>query len=266
MKELLETLENVRNQVLSKHEEHASTLGERDALNHEIIALKMELAELRGERNSLAKNCEDLKDRLSDAVEDSSYFRTQVGTVTQAATEMADKMVRLVRDVERKPKPMLSLDNLEEKPRKELETKPTPQIKLNTQEWAEIGSMPDGEAFELRPDAKASRREAKHWYRQKVGIVPNNYDLRPGIQLRKVGNKLEFLRYIYPEPRPFRPEEPQLPVAATIPHSSGFATRTEGSTAGDVNAHGQFADDGGPAPSFLMRPIDRNGGTNDRVG
>ena len=258
MKELLETLENVRNQVLSKHEEHASTLGERDALNHEIIALKMELAELRGERNSLAKNNEDLTDRLQNAVEDSTYFREKVGTVTQAATEMADKMVRLIKDVERKPAPMLSLDDLETKQ----DTKPEvaklrPQIKLTTQEHEDICKIPDGETFELWPDASASAREAKSWYRSKLGQAPNRWRERPGVLLKKVGNTLEFLRFIYGQgQRPFRPEEPHLPTAPTI----------SSSTAGDVNAHGQSADDGSPLPPFLTRPIERNGGTNDRVG
>lgn len=260
MQELLQALEDVRSKIADAHENHTTQVKVNDDLGVAIQQLKMELAEARGEIKALTDNNEDLKDRLEHAVQDATYFREKVGVATSAATDLAQKMVQIIQDVERKPPPMLSLDDIEER-------KPMPvpgiKMKLSATDMLMIAEAEDGATFFMGPPRDMHRSELRDYYRGKTGgIAPpgRRWKERPDILFKKVGDRVEFIEFVYPEdrkPAPFRPQEPALPEAPTIPAAS----------AGDFNAHGQLADDGEPAPAWLSKPIVRgNGGTDDSVG
>jgi hypothetical protein len=244
--DMLQTLRDVTSHVANLQDSNAG-------LEDEVMRLKMALSEANGVIKTLQANNVDLKDRLSDAVKDATYFREKVGVVTQAATEWSDKMVTLMKDVERKPKPMLSLDDLEEKP----SPAPTPivngprhLINLTSKEWLEIASMPEGVEFTIAPEPDLDRTATKTWYRNKLGHVPSGYKSKPEVMLRRVNDKLEFIRFVFPEERrSVRPEHSTLPNAPNIPSTSSV---------GDFDNNGRL---GGTdeIPAFL-RQGPQNGG------
>jgi hypothetical protein len=226
---------------------------EKQKLSDAVLQLKIELAEANGCVKTLDRQNNDLKDRLQGAVKDATYFREKVTVVTQSATRMADELVSLIKDVERKPTPMLSLDDLEEKPPQEMKAS-IPQVKLTPSEMAKVKEMPDGAVFTIYPEGKMDRMELKIYYRRKFGEVPPNWKQRPGVVLKKIGNQIERLRFDYTQVQPFRADSPALPEAPNIPDT---ATRS-------FDSHGQLGDNGDEVPAFLRKPI--NGGHNDGVG
>ena len=214
--ELVQELSNVAQRV-------GDIIEERDALKQRVQQLELGLAEANGCIKTQDRQMVDLKDRLTAAVKDATYFREKVGVVTQAATEWSDKMVTLMKDVERKPKPMISLEDIEEKKPDQpipIVNGPRHQITLSSQELIEIASMPEGVEFSIGPDAGLDRLQTKLWYRQKIGSVPSGYKFKPEILLKRVGDRLEFIGFRHTNPderRLVRPESQPLPPAPNIP-------------------------------------------------
>jgi hypothetical protein len=191
---------------------------------------------------------------LEGAVKDATYFREKVTVVTQSATRMADELVTLIKDVERKPTPMLSLNDLESKPEASEVKASVPQVRLTFAEMNKVKEMPDGAVFTIYPEGKMDRIELKKYYRRKFGEIPPNYKYSPGVVLKKIGNQIERLRFDYTKVQPFRADAPALPEAPNIPATA----------APQFDSHGQLGDNGDEVPAFLRKPI--NGGHNDGVG
>ena len=251
MQELLKMLDDARVHIVNAHDDHTRQINETDDLKVELRNIQMQLAEVRGERNSLAAELADTKDRLQHAVEDSTYFREKVGVATSAATDLAQKMVQIISDVERKPKPMISLEDIERQPRPTpINNGPRHQINLTSKELLEIASMPAGVEFTIAPEAHLDRVTTKTWYRNKLGHVPSDYKYKPAIILKRVNDRLEFIgfRHASEQRRSVQPESQPLPPAPNIPPAQ----------AGDFDGNGRL---GGTdeIPAFL-RQGPQNGG------
>jgi hypothetical protein len=211
--DMVHTLHDIAHDVAKIQEE-------KKELEAKVLQLQMQLSDANGQIGALASSNVDLTTRLVQATEDSTYFREKVGVATSAATDLAQKMVQIISDVERKPKPMISLEDIERQP------KPTPinngprhQINLTSKELLEIASMPEGVEFTIAPEPDLDRVTTKTWYRNKLGHVPNGYRFKREVILKRVNDRLEFVGFRHPseERRSVQPESQPLPPAPNIP-------------------------------------------------